>query len=883
MKENQRILSEAFFKKEGYYDKLKRTLPQYEPSDTRKRPGKPGVGSILSFNKNPKTGQSFISVTDTEEAKKRLVSSIGASIGINSVKNMASRSIKSFPVVISDNIEPETAVMLKRLMEEQYAEYINLLISNQVIDISAFKTSEDGNIAIQALDVISGDNFGKQNLSKKMLKGDFSVDSADEYFMGISPLYNLIRNESKEYKAGNSLLDGLLENSMIVPAEQLDDLLEFYSIFNDDIMSLTEAVITPSRTDRDGQASETDPKTTKKYETLSNFLSGQAQKLDTSSIKNREEIFNIARGAKEVTVDGETKNVFKKLTSTDVVVDTSQMKDAMDSSLAELLLNPRNEAIKDRFEKATFLLQANRISGAEYIEYLIQRLGIPISQSTRSKLVTIWRGPNYMTSNIKGGITRRDMKLIEKNRLIIRKNIPQILQTSGGSILNAALAGVLAGGITQASGAGTALAGSSLVSLLGLAGPLAVLAPALPLAVGGAVFAAMTAVYIKKAITKMRRASQIEGWERVESLIVSMEEQQRDLRNLGKRLDVEAQSEEESEINDVLTPKELDTELADYSKEINLMLKGIKSKTVFTEKHKAEINFNQEILVEAETAGRHIFASLLDDKEFSSNLAEAMIVSTTEPIKIIKRYEFDPKKKPELMVVPEFTTRSTYGYGEVEYDKKELKDRKYNAPLVMTVRFKERMSDGKFTDNELVAVIGILGVITRIPSEEMKYILEANIQGNTLKGFLQGDSSSSGLVSNLLGVTKIKKDIENLPVSVEVWNNLEKVSKLILSNKISGKQTNNIANAHIVFSQKEIDEVKNDTGVDYLKDKSLVESLMKRYSAFTVMVANDAGERLYIYDDPDNISWNVIPYSAIRNKDTGDQLTAALTKMSRGM
>ena len=42
-------------------------------------------------------------------------------------------------------------------------------------------------------------------------------------------------------------------------------------------------------------------------------------------------------------------------------------------------------------------------------------------------------------------------------------------------------------------------------------------------------------------------------------------------------------------------------------------------------------------------------------------------------------------------------------------------------------------------------------------------------------------------------------------------------------------------------------------------------------------------ERLYIFDDPDNISWNVIPYSAIRSKETGDQLTSALLKIQGRM
>ena len=62
----------------------------------------------------------------------------------------------------------------------------------------------------------------------------------------------------------------------------------------------------------------------------------------------------------------------------------------------------------------------------------------------------------------------------------------------------------------------------------------------------------------------------------------------------------------------------------------------------------------------------------------------------------------------------------------------------------------------------------------------------------------------------------------------------------------------------------------------------LTAELMKRYSAFTLMIADDPAQRLYIYDGNDDISWNPVPYSAIIGKDTGDQLTAALARLGSG-
>ena len=88
-----------------------------------------------------------------------------------------------------------------------------------------------------------------------------------------------------------------------------------------------------------------------------------------------------------------------------------------------------------------------------------------------------------------------------------------------------------------------------------------------------------------------------------------------------------------------------------------------------------------------------------------------------------------------LLLLPSWT-RASYAYGSVEIDRKALKDRRYNQPLIMTIRFKERFDDDKYSDSELTAVIGILGRIIRVPSEEMTYVLQQSAEGKTLDGIL---------------------------------------------------------------------------------------------------------------------------------------------------
>jgi hypothetical protein len=166
--------------------------------------------------------------------------------------------------------------------------------------------------------------------------------------------------------------------------------------------------------------------------------------------------------------------------------------------------------------------------------------------------------------------------------------------------------------------------------------------------------------------------------------------------------------------------------------------------------------------------GEILEEDVLNSKEYYAELLSEAIIQTKIPVELSTTYEYDTKAKPKVRVAPKFGAAATYAYGSVEYDKRELKDRKYNTPLMLTIKFKERYADGTFADNELVAVIGILGVITRVPSEEMAYILKSNAEGQTLKGILKSSGNDKNMISDLLGMTKLKKDVQKLPQSAEI-------------------------------------------------------------------------------------------------------------------
>lgn len=429
-------------------------------------------------------------------------------------------------------------------------------------------------------------------------------------------------------------------------------------------------------------------------------------------------------------------------------------------------------------------------------------------------------------------------------------------------------AGISAAG--AASGIGTA-------ATLSIAGAMATMPPLwIPALAGAAVGGAGYLLY--KLLKKKPKPSSInrktEGWERVEQLILRMEQRQAELlgngsdykkaihelelakdkdvkelrirtSNLGfdedesKDINKESLEELNKRISDLSRRKDYIVALQNTNKMISTSLResmNLQESVEVAPTYKFfKVNFDQQAF---EEAAHEVAKECCNDKDLMAEiLAEKTIAVTSMPL-TTKYVEKRPDKN--LLVTPSFMARDNYAYGSTEIERKDNKDRKYNQPLIMTVKFKERFDDGKYTDNELTAVIGILGKIIRIPSSEMEYILRQNSEGNTVEGILGGVFSSKNSIDDLLSTSKIATELKNLPQSADVWKNLEKVSALALANKMAGRRNGNIANAHIVFSQKEVDSVRVDSGVDYLKDPKKALALMKRYSAFTLMVANDA-------------------------------------------
>ena len=824
MNSNDRALQEAFFSKKNKLEKTKESLTQYTPAGKDENLGK--VSSPFD---------SIFAVSDTEEAKKRLVSSFGAIVGNNTVKTMANKAIKTFPIIISEDIEPETAVNIKRLMEEQYADYISLLVSNQVVDISEFMTNRDGsNIAIQALDKLSGADFSKrQGLATKTKDGKLSLNdiAKNDY------LYNLLRHESADFISGEPGMDSLLEDAMIIPSVSAEDI----ALVEELIMEAGSAVV---------------------------------KHLSDGAGKDRNTTFSDIIKAK-----GGNEEKFLNMSMYDVL-----MKD---------------QAILDRFQKATFLLETMKITPAEYISYLTIRLGMPLTKEM--KMIILEKNPSNMISidNEYPMLSNADINLLSgkdgSNKIkrlskalksITMQDVKDVLKysaaaagsglTIGLGIASLIKSGAIAGGTSIFEGLSIPIISACLSSPIFAA---AMLATGL---ISGSVAIAIKKARDKRLSDSKYVQSKSNSWKRVEALIEIMEAQRRDVKKayeLSKKLD---NKEIEFKEDKYLEPRTLDKALNDYMHGVNIKVedkKQLRENDEFKYYTALEYTISPVELQESINEFERALEDVKIDPEYKAEKLQEAVISSTTPIEVRPKYQFN-SKKVEFNAVPAYATGSDVAYGSVEYDKREIKDRRYNQPLIIKVKFRQRFSDGSLDDNELTAVIGIMGVINRVPSDEMKHILLANEEGNVLKGIFKPESKkSSDIIDIISRFTKKSRDASKLPVSKDIWDNLEKVSKLAAINAISGKQNNNISNAHIVFSMKEIEEVKSEEGIDYIRNKDLVAQLMKRYSAFTIMIANDVGERLYIFDDLDAINWNVVPYSILRTGSANDQLSAALLKI----
>ena len=1059
--------------------KLAKELPDYNPV-------------------NPKAplNQTGIFTTDSDEIKKRLTGALGVVIGNNTVKSMANKAIKTFPIIVSDDISPETTVMFKSYMEEQYCNDLSLLISNMTIDLSKFKkNSSDGNIAIQALNVVSNNDFSKQSLARKALNGNLSTD--DVFKNSIS--YTLLRTESfdtSKYTTGNDVVDNLLSEAAVMPSSAVNDYIgtvtALYEHVLNEAVTIPQSLETKVRNDQielslasylrcilDKKGIDIEKTcglnidfkhmhyniTDSEYEVICKLIQntynisdtrykGCIKKVANSTDSEKDEQFKLllkcarddnfdptttpqpgpgtvgrtneprgtnggGNGNPRSNFDGneidntvahgkylqyeKDYNTFRSAVAAGLDHETAKIADKYFNqtlaplrygkvnngisvnwkdhgentelrTMADVLALPENEIIRDRFNKALYLLSTNRIAGHEFISYSIDRLGIPIGPNVRNNIISTYPTENVVLkgsggyslgtsdvfssgnngriknlSNRKGTMPlsaderEAAMNAIDNGYDIsINPKIYEIAHKITGEDWKKALKYM---GIGAAVGAGAGATGAGIAVAAGVT----VACPwILPVIAGGAAISGLGTLVGALVHAKHKKgkvlANTYVGWERVEALINDLDRNYLNVRkmytdvyrqrndyitdyaksqNSGDRnysTSYELHSEKKTEVNlfKEFTNKmgrvyDADITCGPLREEFKKQTDGqtLTEAVESTSVHDC-INIDRyedlcECICDMTRDSRVAYVPDLDTLKMKAEIFEECLVNvpylaesfiskitgkSKKPTTIVVSnklpvsYETveikNKNKQVEPLIVPEFEAQHMLAYGSVEYDRKTIKDRRYNEPLFLTVKFKSRYADDKYSDNELTAVIGVQGIITRVPSEEMVLILKDNAGVDTDRDaaniIADNDKQSSLLtILNQLGSGN-KLDLDK---SGPIWNNLTKSTQLALANKLAGKSGNTVANAHLIFSESEINKVKIDSNIDYTKNIKLAEKLIKKYNASELIIANDLTETAHICDDIEKISFDVVPYSALRSKSSSDQTTAILNQISR--
>jgi hypothetical protein len=265
--------------------------------------------------------------------------------------------------------------------------------------------------------------------------------------------------------------------------------------------------------------------------TLGNWLNSMT---DDTALKDRKKELQNQYNISSMYVDKDNIK-YDKMLSPKVVVDDQSLNRAIESSIGQILndsKNPNSEYLKRRFQEASYLLISERISGNEYISYVSDRLGLPISKETRRDIITQFRASNVGFKGVSvwrlngNGVaidqqTREMQRRIAKNERVFNVKVaPKMLKLSAKDVFHIILMSLGGAGVGVGAGLAAAAVMSNPITLSVLAGA----------GVGAAGAALGTTIYkiIKKRNNQIEANNTIEGWERVESLIDEMEMTQSD-------------------------------------------------------------------------------------------------------------------------------------------------------------------------------------------------------------------------------------------------------------------------------------------------------------------------------------------------------------------
>lgn len=207
------------------------------------------------------------------------------------------------------------------------------------------------------------------------------------------------------------------------------------------------------------------------------------------------------------------------------------------------------------------------------------------------------------------------------------------------------------------------------------------------------------------------------------------------------------------------------------------------------------------------------------------------------------------------------------------------RDRGAFDPIMVTVTLQLKKSDGSIDQTGLKTTFGVLAVIHEIPTEEMTNVLKYFFTDKTLIRLIRWSKGELRTLKQMVGLDMMRRDFVVQKKSRRMWRSLEMIRHGGFIKRFFGeKKDPKLPNAHIMFSIKEIDEVKRFLNVDYLNDERLTMQFMERYFLYDFMVADDTNDMLYRFNY-ENGTYEYFPYNKLKSesKDKG-QMDGAFIK-----
>lgn len=291
----------------------------------------------------------------------------------------------------------------------------------------------------------------------------------------------------------------------------------------------------------------------------------------------------------------------------------------------------------------------------------------------------------------------------------------------------------------------------------------------------------------------------------------------------------------------------------DYVKKVHSNLNSddledyIQQMELYGRDHQESTNIDEKTMKMIQEDNRLIDSYTLS-KRIIPSLEESFFVEANGNVK--EKKDSNDDKQPGLNDIP-----------SIQYSS-EIKKANEMAPTLMVIHFRTQGADGRVTEAENKAVIGVKAKLQFVTSDDVvDRIIDKNRDGHGLFNFLRATTREISFLKDFLfAIDKAKLDATHRSSS-PIWKILERRAANSSINTMIGRNNDAAAITTLVISRDTLDTLNKEYG--FRGSVSDILGLMKAYNLLAFFIADDVRERVdFIYDD-DSRKFETLSYSAL--------------------